>query len=98
LIPYFRRMTDAPQDKSETPPDRLSVDPRSPFHVPALLERGIGIRFNGAEKTNVEEYCVSEGWVRLAVGKTVDRHGNAMTVKYKGKVEPYFKDPELPAA
>ena len=94
MIPYFRAMTDAPQDKSDTPPDRLSVDPRSPFHDPALLERGIGIRFNGAEKTNVEEYCVSEGWVRLAVGKTVDRHGNAMTVKYKGKVEPYFRDPE----
>jgi hypothetical protein len=91
-------MTDAPQDKPDTPPDRLSVDPRSPFHDAALLERGIGIRFNGAEKTNVEEYCVSEGWVRLAVGKTVDRYGNAMTVKYKGKVEPYFKGPEPPAA
>jgi Protein of unknown function (DUF3297) len=98
LIPYFRAMTDASQAQSDTPPDRLSVDPRSPFHDPALLERGIGIRFNGAEKTNVEEYCVSEGWVRLAVGKTVDRHGNAMTVKYKGKVEPYFRDPEPPAA
>ncbi len=80
-------------DTPETPtlPDRLSVNPQSPFYDAALLERGIGIRFNGADKTNVEEYCVSEGWVRLAVGKTVDRHGNAMTVKYKGKVEPYFR-------
>ncbi len=72
-------------------PDRLSVNPQSPFYNAELLERGIGIRFNGADKTNVEEYCVSEGWVRLAVGKTVDRNGNAMTVKYKGTVEPYLR-------
>ena len=78
----------------QTLPDRLSVNPKSPFHNAELLERGIGIRFNGAEKNNVEEYCVSEGWVRLAVGKTVDRHGNAMTVKYKGTVEPYLRDAE----
>ena len=72
-------------------PDRLSVNPKSPYYNAELLERGVGIRFNGAEKTNVEEYCVSEGWVRLSVGKTVDRHGNAMTVKYKGTVEPYLR-------
>jgi hypothetical protein len=79
----------------ETPlPDRLSVNPKSPFHNAALLERGVGIRFNGADKNNVEEYCVSEGWVRLAVGKTVDRNGNAMTVKYNGVVEPYLRAPE----
>ncbi|HJR55456.1 MAG TPA: DUF3297 family protein [Rhizomicrobium sp.] len=78
----------------ETLPDRLSVNPKSPFYNAELLERGVGIRFNGAEKNNVEEYCVSEGWVRLAVGKTVDRHGNAMTVKYKGTVEPYVRAPE----
>jgi hypothetical protein len=71
-------------------PDRLSVNPKSPYYDAALLERGIGVRFNGAEKTNVEEYCVSEGWVRLAVGRTVDRAGNPMTVKLKGTVEPYF--------
>jgi hypothetical protein len=81
----------------ETLPDRLSVNPKSPFYNAELLERGVGIRFNGAEKNNVEEYCVSEGWVRLAVGKTVDRHGNAMTVKYKGTVEPYVRAPEPPA-
>jgi hypothetical protein len=75
-------------------PDRLSTDPKSPYHNAELLERGVGIRFNGVDRTNVEEYCVSEGWVRLAVGKTVDRHGNAMTVKYKGKVEPYLRAPE----
>ena len=81
----------------ETPlPDRLSVNPKSPFHNAELLEQGIGIRFNGADKNNVEEYCVSEGWVRLAVGKTVDRHGNAMTVKYNGVVEPYRRAPEAP--
>ena len=77
---------------SDAPPDHLSTDPRSPFHDAAVLERGIGIRFNGEEKTNVTEYCVSEGWVRLPFGKTLDRRGNPMTVKAKGVVEPYFKD------
>ena len=76
---------------TDTPPDRLSNDPRSPFHDDALLERGIGIRFNGQERHNVEEYCVSEGWIRVAVGKTVDRHGNPLTIKLKGKVEPYLQ-------
>jgi hypothetical protein len=75
-------------------PDRLSVNPKSPHYNAQLLERGVGVRFNGADKNNVEEYCVSEGWVRLAVGKTVDRHGNAMTVKYTGRVEPYLRDAE----
>ena len=84
---------------SDTLPDRLSVNPKSPFYNAELLERGVGIKFNGVEKTNVEEYCVSEGWVRLAVGKTLDRKGNAMTVKYNGKVEPYVqKAPDAPEA
>ena len=73
-------------------PDRLSTDPNSPYYNAELLERDIGIRFNGAEKTNVEEYCVSEGWVRLAAGNAKDRFGNPMTVKLKGPVEPYFRD------
>ncbi len=73
-------------------PDRLSLDPRSPFHDAALLERGIGIRFNGQERTNVEEYCISEGWIRVSVGKARDRRGNAMTMKIKGGVTPYFLD------
>ncbi len=77
---------------SDTPPDRLAVDPDSPHYNEAALARGVGVRFNGAEKTNVEEYCVSEGWVRLAVGKTLDRRGKQLTIKYTGKVEPYFQD------
>ncbi|MBX6382456.1 MAG: DUF3297 family protein [Acetobacteraceae bacterium] len=77
---------------SDTPPDRLSCDPRSPYYDEALLRRGVGIRFKGQEKTNVEEYCVSEGWVRVSLGKTVDRRGNPMTIKLQGAVEPYFRD------
>jgi hypothetical protein len=77
---------------TDTLPDRLCASPKSPYYDEALLERGVGIRFNGAEKTNVEEYCVSEGWIRVAVGKTVDRHGDAMTIKLKGTVEPYVKE------
>ena len=77
---------------TDAPPDHLSNDPKSPFYDEAVLERRIGIRFNGVEKNNVEEYSVSENWVRVAVGKTVDRHGKPLTMKLKGKVEPYFKD------
>ena len=77
---------------TETLPDRLSNNPKSPFYDAALLERGVGIRFKGMEKTNVEEYCVSEGWVRVAVGKTVDRHGAPLTMKMQGTVEPYLRD------
>ena len=78
--------------KTDTPPDHLSLDPRSPHFDQATLERGIGIRFNGNEKTNVEEYSVSEGWIRVAAGRSRDRFGNPMTVKLKGEVEPYFED------
>ena len=78
---------------SDSPPDRLCVSPKSPFYDQAVLARGVGVRFNGVEKHNVEEYCVSEGWVRLAVGRTVDRRGNAMTVKLTGTVEPYYENP-----
>jgi hypothetical protein len=77
---------------SDTPPDRLSNNPKSPYYNEALLQRGVGIRFKGVEKTNVEEYCVSEGWVRLAVGKTLDRTGAPLTMKVQGVVEPYFRD------
>ncbi|UTA55044.1 DUF3297 family protein [Lysobacter soli] len=79
---------------TDTPPDRLSNDPRSPFYDETVLERGIGIRFNGVERINVEEYCISEGWVRLPVGKALDRRGNPMTMKHKGKVEAWFRDAE----
>ena len=77
---------------TDTPPDRLSADPRSKFYDEALLARGIGIRFNGQEKTTVEEYCVSEGWVRVTAGNAKDRHGNPLTIKVHGPVEPYFRD------
>ena len=80
-------------------PDRLSSDPRSPFYNAELLERGVGIRFKGVEKTNVEEYCVSEGWVRVAAGKARDRFGNPLTIKLTGAVEAYLRDePETPEA
>ena len=89
---------------SDTPPDRLSLDPRSEHFDASLLERGVGIRFNGVEKTNVEEYSVSEGWIKVAAGRSRDRYGNPMTLKLKGTVEPYFEDiakdaePESPAS
>ena len=71
-------------------PDRLALDPRSPFHDAGLLERGIGIRFNGQERTNVEEYCVSEGCIKVAAGKARDRRGQPMTLKFRGDVVPYL--------
>lgn len=80
----------------DTPPDRLSANPRSPYFNEALLKRGVGVRFKGVEKTNVEEYCVSEGWVRLSVGKQLDRFGNPLTMKLQGTVEPYFRDTATP--
>ncbi|MBS0533352.1 MAG: DUF3297 family protein [Proteobacteria bacterium] len=76
---------------ADTPPDRLSTDPRSPYFNAEVLARDVGIRFKGAEKTNVEEYCVSEGWVRVAAGKALDRYGNPLTIKLTGTVEPYFR-------
>ena len=82
-------------------PDRLSLDPRSPFHDAALLERGVGIRFNDQERTNVEEYCISEGWIRVAAGRALDRRGRPMTMKINGQVVPYFlgaQDPVDPPA
>jgi hypothetical protein len=78
---------------ADTPPDHLSSNPKSPFYDETTLERGVGVRFKGVEKTNVDEYCVSESWVRLTVGTTTDRFGNPMTMKLQGKVEAYFRDP-----
>ena len=72
-------------------PDRLSLDPRSPHFDQELLSQGVGIRFNGAEKTNVEEYCISEGWIRVAAGRSRDRFGNPMTIKLNGTVDPYYE-------
>ena len=82
-------MTD---NKSQDLPNRLSVNPKSPHYNEEVLKRDIGIRFDGKEKTNVEEYCVSEGWIRVAAGKALDRQGNPLTIMLKGKVEPFFKD------
>jgi len=81
-------------EMSDALPDRLSVDPASPHYNADLLARDIGVRFNGVEKTNVEEYCVSEGWIRVAAGKSLDRFGQPMTIKLSGPVEPYFRDVE----
>jgi hypothetical protein len=76
---------------TDTFPDRLCVDPTSRYHDEKLLTHNIGIRFNGAERINVEEYCISEGWIRVPVGRTLDRRGKPLTVQLKGKVEPFFK-------
>jgi len=76
---------------TDTPPDRLSNNPSSPHYDEAHLARGIGIRFKGVERTNVDEYCVSEGWVRLTVAGSKDRYGNPITIKQQGEVVPYFR-------
>ena len=78
---------------SDTPPDHLAIDPRSPFFDQATLERGIGIRFKGVERKDVEEYSISEGWIRVALGKKVDRHGRPLTIKLSGPVEAWFLTP-----
>lgn len=75
---------------SDTPPDHLAISPQSPFHDAEALARGVGIRFNGVERDNVEEYSISEGWIRVQVGKARDRRGNPMTMKIKGTVEAYY--------
>jgi hypothetical protein len=77
---------------ADTPPDRLSLNPRSPFFDGELLRRGVGIRFKGNERRDVEEYSVSEGWIRVAAGRSMDRYGQPMTIKLKGEVEPFFQD------
>lgn len=89
-------MTDTPA--ADTPPDRLSTNPKSPFFNQPLLQRGIGIRFKGVERHDVEEYSRSEGWVRVALGKKVDRHGNPLTLKLGGPVEAWFERPATDAA
>jgi hypothetical protein len=77
---------------SEVLPDRLSVNPKSPHYNEEILKRNVGIRLNGTEKTNVEEYCVSEGWIRVVAGRGVDRRGNPLLIKMSGTVEPFFKE------
>jgi hypothetical protein len=81
-----------PDPATDSPPDRLSNDPSSPHFNAEALARDVGIRFKGVEKTNVEEYCVSEGWVRVAAGKALDRFGKPLTIKLTGPVEAYFRN------
>ena len=78
---------------SERPelPDRLCIDARSSYHLAAVFEHDVGIRFNGKERSDVEEYCLSEGWIRVPAGKTVDRKGNPLMLKLKGKVEAFYR-------
>ena len=87
---------DAPS--ADVPPDRLSTNPRSDWFDADVLTRGIGIRLNGMEKTTVDEYCVSEGWVRVTAGRSRDRRGNPMTMKLSGTVQPYYRDVAPPPA
>ena len=91
--------TTAPQDNAPAVadasrpalPDRLSIDPRSPHHVRAIFDHDIGIRFNGKDRQDVEEYCISEGWIKVAAGRQVDRRGRPLLIKLGGKVEAYYR-------
>ncbi len=85
---------DTDKSASDTPPDRLSNNPTSDYYEPELLQRGIGIRFKGKERNNVEEYCISEGWIRVQAGRANDRYGNPLTIKINGEVEAWFEDVE----
>jgi hypothetical protein len=84
--------TPAPTSGADVPPDRLAISPKSPFFDGETLERGIGIRFKGVVRTNVEEYCISEGWVRVQAGRAMDRKGQPLTLKLNGPVEAWFED------
>jgi hypothetical protein len=84
-------MTEAEASPKPPIPERLSIDPRSPHHVAAVFEHDIGIRFNDVERFDVEEYCISEGWIKVPAGKAVDRKGKPLMLKLKGKVEAFYK-------
>jgi hypothetical protein len=90
-------MTDTTDIPMPTPtqrpalPDRLSTDPRSPHHVPAVFEHEIGIRFNDQERHDVEEYCLSEGWIKVPAGKARDRKGQPLLIKLKGRVDAFYR-------
>lgn len=83
---------------TDTPPDRLAINPSSPFHDADLLGRGIGVRFKGTERTDVDEYCISEGWIRVSLGKKVDRKGNPLTIKLTGPIEVWYLDADKAGA
>lgn len=80
------------QKLPDVPPDRMSIDPTSKYYSEESLKRGIGIRFKGKERHNVQEYCISEGWVRMPAGKSLDRRGRPLTIKMRGPVEAWFED------
>ena len=82
---------------TDSPPDRLAIDPASPHHDAAALERGVGVRFKERERTDVEEYCVPEGWIRVAAGRAVDRRGKPLTLKLSGPVEVWWRTPAAEA-
>lgn len=84
-------MTSTPAPRPELP-DHLSIDARSKFYNPEVLGHPIGVRFNDRDRTDVEEYCISEGWIKVPAGKTLDRKGNPLLIKLKGRVEVYYKD------
>ena len=84
-------MTEAVPAPPPPLPDRLSTDPRSPHHVAAVFEREVGIRLNDRERFDVAEYCISEGWVRVPVGSKVDRKGQPLLIKLKGKVDAFYR-------
>ena len=85
-------MSDETSPAADVPPDRLAINPRSPYFDGDKLQRGVGIRFKGTVRTNVEEYCISEGWVRVQAGKTMDRNGQPLTIKLNGPVEAWYED------
>jgi len=80
------------QAGADTPPDHLSIDPRSKFFDGDKLQRGVGIKFKDRVRTDIEEYCISEGWIRVQAGKSVDRRGRPLTIKLKGPVEAWYED------
>lgn len=85
-------MSDETQTGPDVPPDHLAIQPTSEFFNQDVLMRGVGIRFKGVVRTNIEEYCISEGWVRVQAGKTMDRRGQPLTLKLSGPVEAWFED------
>lgn len=85
-------MSDTPSAPSDALPDRLATDPDSPYYDADILARNVGVRFKGEEKNNVDEYCVSEGWIRVTAGNAKDRRGKPLTLKLSGTVEPYFRE------
>jgi hypothetical protein len=84
--------TETPAGAQDVPPDHLAISPSSEHFDSDKLMRGIGVRFKGVERTNVEEYCISEGWVKVQAGKTMDRHGRPMLIKLSGPVEAWYQD------